>query len=113
MGFMERIRSSEFGGIESSAGKVPTFETLLESLQVPAGSYNEWRVRGAEPFGIFVADINNICAKKRVQLHFNGESIDEIGCINITLQSILEAFPDRPVYTLQQSGLCMVIGNDV
>lgn len=105
--------SSDFGGTESSAGEFPTSETLLASLQVPAGRYNEWRIRSAEPIGIFVEDIHNICAKKKVQLHFNGESIDEIVCTNITLQSVLEAFPGRPVYTLHSSGLCTVNGNGV
>ena len=105
--------SSDFGGTEMSAGQSPTNETILASLQVPAGRYNEWRVRGAEPIGIFVADVSNICAKKNVQLHLNGESIDEIGCTSITLQSIFDAFPDYPVYTLQPSGLRKVSGNGV
>ena len=103
--------SSDFGGTESSAGEIPTSETLLASLQVPAGRYNEWRVRGAEPIGIFVADIHNIYVKKKVQLHFNGRSSNEICCTSITLQSIVEAFPGHPVYILQPSGLCKVNGN--
>ena len=103
--------STDFGGKEISAGEIPTSETLLASSQVRAGCYNEWRVRGAEPIGIFVVDIHNICAKKKLQLHFNGELIDEICCTNIIFQSILEAFPGYPVYTFQSSGLCMVNGN--
>ena len=105
--------SSDFGCTESSAGEIPTSEALLASLQVPSGKYNEWRLRGAEPIGIFVADIHNICAKKKFQLRFNGESVDGIGCTDITLQSILEAFPGRSVYTLQPSGLCTVNRNGV
>lgn len=102
--------SSDFGGTESSAGQSPTSETLLASLQVSAGRYNEWRVRGAEPIGIFVSDTSNICVKKKIPLHFNGKSIDEIACTNITLQSVLDAFPNSPVYTLLATGLQKVSG---
>ncbi|MCO7461475.1 MULTISPECIES: hypothetical protein [Stenotrophomonas] len=105
--------SSDFGGTERSAGEIPTPEALLASLQVPSGCYNEWRVRGADPIGIFVADAHNICAKKKVELNLNGESIYEIGCTEITLESVLEVFPELPVYTLQPTGLFMISGNVV
>ena len=105
--------SSDFGGTERSAGEVPTRETLLASLEVPSGRYNEWRVRGAKPTGIFVADVSNIYAKKKQQLHFNGTTINEIGCTSITLQSVLDAFPGCSVYTLRQDGLHKVCGNGV
>jgi len=103
--------SSDFGGAENSGGRAPSEQTILESLNVPAGRYNEWRVNGAEPFGIFVANTNNIYAKKKVQLSLNGETFDEVGCTNIEISSVIEAFPAIPIFTMTAGKLVSLIEN--
>jgi hypothetical protein len=34
-------------------GVSPEENAILESLQAPSGMYNEWRILGAKPIGIF------------------------------------------------------------
>ncbi|MHB1401709.1 MAG: hypothetical protein ACYCWB_04835 [Thiobacillus sp.] len=105
--------SSDFGGSENSGGHAPSEQTILASLNVPTGRYNEWRVRGAEPVGIFVANINEICVKKKTQLSLHGETFEDIGCTNITISSVLVAFPTLPVYTMGPDGLSDIRANRV
>lgn len=101
--------SSDFGGAEKSGGHAPSEQTILESLNVPAGRYNEWRIKGAEPFGIFIANANNIYVKKKVQLSLNGETFDDIGSTNIEISSVIEAFPAMPIFTMTAGKLVCLI----
>jgi len=105
--------SSDFGGSENSGGHTPSEQTILASLDVPAGRYNEWRVRGARPIGIFVTDTGNICAKKKVRIPFDSGLINCIGCISIPLSSVIDSFPTLPIYTLWTSGLGRIPANGV
>lgn len=93
--------SSNFGGLEGSMGEAPTEQTILDSLDVPDGSYNEWRIRGAKPTGIFVANPRNILAKKVLTWHTGIEQVTDIGCQKISLADVFAAFPKLPVYTMR------------
>jgi hypothetical protein len=97
--------SANFGGSESSGGYLPSEETILASLDVRVGSYNEWRVKGAEPVGIFVANTSAVCAKKKTQLSIPGESFEAIGCTSIPISAVLAAFPTLPIQTMVPDGL--------
>jgi hypothetical protein len=103
--------SSNISGVEWSAGEPPTIEAILASLQVPRGRYNEWRIRGAKPDGIFVANVSNIGAKKKTRLRCGDDFIEPIACTNITLRSVFDAFPALPICTLKASGLHRVDDN--
>ena len=48
--------SSVYEGKEGSMGYEPDEDAILESLKVPIGMYNEWRIQGANPIGVFVAN---------------------------------------------------------
>lgn len=97
--------SSDFGGEEGSMGIPPNEEAILESLNVPNGSYNEWRIRGATPKGIYISDIKKILAKKATILSFGDEESIEIGCTIISLAQVCEAFPKLPIFTMGMQGL--------
>ena len=97
--------SSDFGGAENSGGHAPSEQNIMESLNVPAGRYNEWRVKGAKPFAIFIANPKNICAKRKQQISHNGETLEEIGCTNIEISSVFEAFPEMPIFTMSAQKL--------
>lgn len=105
--------SSDFGGEEGSLGHAPTEQTILDSLCVPEGGYNEWRVCGAEPIGIFIANPDAILVKKELVMELNDEMalalgqarITEIGSIPISLQDVRAAFPSMSVFTMGGEGL--------
>ncbi len=92
--------SSDFGGVEGSMGEAPTEQAILDSLAVSDGSYNEWRIRGAKPTGIFVENPRIILVKKAFTLDSGIEQITDIGCKSISLAGVFAAFPELPVYTM-------------
>jgi hypothetical protein len=64
----------------------------------------------------FVADVSNIYVKKRVRFQSpvnDGRTEETLAVTNITLQSVVDAFPALPVYTLQLSSLQLVDGNGI
>jgi hypothetical protein len=105
--------SSDFGGSENSGGYSPSEETILDSINAPFGGYNEWRVRGAEPIGIFVANPNDIQVKKRAQVRVGAEVVDEIGCMSVPISAVVEAFPFFPIYTMGADGLVKIKADHV
>lgn len=97
--------STDFGGEEGSLGDSPTEEAILESLDVRAGDYNEWRIRGAKPIGIFVADPANIEVRKAICLSCGDEVISDFACKRIQLPDVFAAFPGQPVFTMGDRGI--------
>jgi hypothetical protein len=110
------VCSSDSGSYESSDGEdfsagVPLSESSLrETFNVPSGSYNEWRIRGAPLLGIFVADQHRIIVKQPTTLKINDEQINDIYCTQIDLEMVFESFPSRKVYTLGTDGLVELDG---
>ena len=102
--------SSDHGGNERSFGVTPSLTSLPASLAVPPNSYNEWRILGAEPVGIFVLDANNIGVKQRQPIPIPEELEDtmcdhELGCSSVDIEFIYSQFPQFDVYTLGSTGL--------
>lgn len=97
--------ASDYSGSEDSMGVEPTENAITESLNQQVGSYNEWRIRGAKPIGIFVANPMNIMVKKEIKLNCAGEEFTEIGIDIVPLADIQAAFPDLPLYTMGVEGL--------
>lgn len=105
--------SSDFEDSENSGGYAPSEETIIASLNVPPGRYNEWRVRGAKPVGIFIANTSDIYVKKKTQLSLNGETFEEIGCTSIAISSVFDAFQNMPIFTLEADGIVCIRANGV
>ena len=97
--------SSNYAGKECSMGYDPEDDAILESLRVPVGMYNEWRIQGANPVGIFVANPLCIWVKKELTVEFGAERITDIGCVPISLQAVKVAFPYFQVFTMTAEGL--------
>lgn len=100
--------SSDFGGTENSGGNFPTEKTIVDSFDAPYGGYNEWRIRGANPIGIFVANPSDITVKKKQELSFNGEHIVTFGCESISLSSVHSSFLDLQIFTMSPNGLVKI-----
>jgi hypothetical protein len=97
--------SSDYAGHEGSMGVSPEEDAIRESLQVTNGMYNEWRILGAAPIGIFVVNPQAIEVKQEVTLALGMECFKEIACVHISLQKVKEAFPNLLVYTMGDDGL--------
>jgi hypothetical protein len=97
--------SSHYAGREGSMGAAPEEDAILDSLNVPMGTYNEWRIRGAVPVGIFIANPMWILVKQESTLTVGEERITDIGCAPISLQAAQMAFPSWPIYTMGAEGI--------
>lgn len=99
--------SSNVSGSEVSGGHLPSKEAILDSLNVPVGEYNEWRIFGASPVGVFVADPGNILAKKKIKLE-RCDTDELIAAVCLSLYDVAEAFPGMPIYTMSRDGLVVL-----
>jgi hypothetical protein len=91
-------------GSDGSAGFPLSAETLALTFEV-WDAYNEWRVRGAEVVGIFVADPSNIEVKKRVVLKVDGHEIIEVVATCISLDEVFTAFPHHSIFSMGPAGM--------
>ncbi|OYU45718.1 MAG: hypothetical protein CFE44_06015 [Burkholderiales bacterium PBB4] len=92
-------------GSDGSAGLSLTPDSLAATFEVAPGSYNEWRVRGAEVVGIFIADPTNIYVKKAVRLSAGGVEFDDVAATRISIDEVFAEFPRHPVFTFGVAGL--------
>lgn len=92
-------------GSDGSAGFPLSPETLASTFDVWIGNYNEWRVRGAEVMGIFVADPSNIEVKKDVVLNAGGHEFKDVAATSIAMGEVFAAFPHQSVFTMGPAGL--------
>ena len=105
-------------GQEGSLGDAPSEDSLTRSInKVHSHDYNEWRLLGAPPMGIFVADTSRIFVKKWVTPNVPEElTLAEIepvlDCCPIRLGVIVAEFPNYDIYTLGEQGLVLVRGGD-
>lgn len=110
--------SSDHHGQEGSLGEAPSADSLTRSLnEVNSRDYNEWRLLGAPPMGIFVADTSRILVKKWVTPNVPEElALAEIepvlACAPSRLDVVVAAFSNHDIYTLGEQGLVLVRGGD-
>lgn len=110
--------SSDHHGQEGSLGEAPSADSLTRSLnEVHLQDYNEWRLLGAPPIGIFVADTSRILVKKWVTPSIPDElALAEIeptlACAPLRLDGVVAAFSNYDIYTLDEQGLVLVRGGD-
>lgn len=105
--------SSAYG----SMGQPPSEQTILASLCVQACEegckYNEWRIKGAIPIGIFVSNPLNICVKKKNLCTNVPISFEGIAGESICLADVFTAFPKLPIYSMGSNGLIQLrAGNE-
>lgn len=95
----------DVAGSNQSAGAAlsdATFDTSIDDTVL--GAYNEWRVRGARPVGIFVLDPSNILVRQKgtVPGPFGDEEI--ILACPISLNAVRAAFHGQPIWTMTPDG---------
>ncbi len=68
------------------------------------GAYNEWRVRGAKPVGIFVLDPASVLVRQKFTVPgpFGEEEVIAAG--PISLNAVRAAFPGQPIWTMTPAG---------
>lgn len=79
-----------------------SFDASIDGV-VP-GTYNEWRVRGAKPVGIFVLDPANILVRQKFTLPGPYGPEETIAAEPISLDAVRAAFPGQPVWTMAAGG---------
>lgn len=71
---------------------------------VVPGTYNEWRVRGAKPIGLFVLDPANIEVRGKVTFEGLYGPEETIASGRISLAEVRGAFPGHPIWTMTPEG---------
>lgn len=79
-----------------------SFDASIDGV-VP-GTYNEWRVRGAKPVGIFVLDPANILVRQKCTIPGPYDPEEIIVAGSFSLDEVRAAFPGQPVWTMTSSG---------
>ena len=102
--------AQQFGcGEEVSGGVALTPQSLADSFDVKAGDYNEWRVRGAEVCGIFVAQAGGVNAKRVLKLDDgNAFGGDIIAASPFSIAEVRAAFAPLPLLTMTANGPMVV-----
>ena len=93
------------GGNSHSLGELLSEVSFDASLdQVAPGSYNEWRVCGAKPVGLFVVDPNEIQVRRKLSYQGPWGPETTIATASISLSDVREAFSDQPIWTMMSDG---------
>jgi hypothetical protein len=110
-----RVRNADAGSCELPNGSVeslgvPLSKESFDDTFSPAGAYNEWRVRGADPVGIFVAVPADIYVQKYIVRGEAEHRWEGIGKDPISLDEVASKFPDQDIYTMGPNGLQLLRG---
>ncbi|MBR0670744.1 hypothetical protein [Neoroseomonas soli] len=93
------------GSNNHSLGELLSAASFDASLnRVAPGSYNEWRVRGAKPVGLFIEDPANIEVRHKAQCELPWGTETIIAPKRICLAEVRTAFPDKPIWTMDSNG---------
>jgi len=85
-----------------SALSEASFDASIDGV-VP-GTYNEWRVRGAKPVGIFVLNPTNILVRQKFTVAGQYGPEEIIVAQPFSLDAVRAAFPGQPVWTMTPGG---------
>lgn len=97
--------SYEFDMASHSLGKPLSAASFDESIDLVApGNYNEWRVRGAAPRGIFVANPAMILIRRWHTIPGPEGPLTIIGEDRISLDEVRATFPGRTIWTMTPDG---------
>lgn len=92
------------GGKDNSDGIPLSRQSLSASFNV-LGHYNEWRVRGAEVYGVYVSDVDSIAVRKEVRLDVGARRETFVSAEEVAIDEVVEAFPDCNIYTISDRGI--------
>lgn len=95
-------------GEDSSDGISLSEQSFNKSLEVMDGRYNEWRIKGAKVFGIYVNNPALILVKQKLTLTADSQSFEDIGVVQVDLSFIKECFPGQQFYTMSSNGLIVI-----
>ena len=105
-------------GSEGSLGDPLTKASLNSSFEVKQGDYNEWRVRGAKPVGIFIHDLCNIEVRGLIHrdqrlkglptemIAFEPEFTAELHSIQV--DRVKSSYPDFYIKTIKNGNIQVV-----
>lgn len=79
-----------------------SFDASLD--RVAPASYNEWRVRGAKPVGLFVVDPANIEVRQMIACEMPWGTETTIAPVSIQLADVRAAFPGKSIWTMTPDG---------
>jgi hypothetical protein len=92
-------------GQDVSGGDPLSEVTLQTTFDVALGTYNEWRMKGADVTGIFVTSERGISAKKQQSIECDGKFFDDtIGLASFTIAEVFAAFPSFDIFTMTPDG---------
>jgi hypothetical protein len=74
--------------------------------RVAPGDYNEWRVRGARPVGIFVLDPTNILVRQKYAFEGPDGPAEVVAPLPISLDAVRAMFSGQPIWTMTPDGPC-------
>jgi hypothetical protein len=102
-------------GSEGSLGDPLTKASLTSSFEVKPGDYNEWRVKGAKPIGIFILDVANIEVRiminhaqflQALPQHMIAEELQNAICLScVSLDCVESSFPEFSIQTIINSAI--------
>ena len=92
-------------GVDQSLGAALSNATSDRSIDdtVP-GAYDEWRVRGAKPIGIFVLDPTNILVRQTFTMPAPYDAEEIILASPLSLDAVRATFPGQPIWTMMPGG---------
>ena len=110
-----RVRNDDAGSWELPNGSVdslgvPLSKNSFDDTFSPVGAYNEWRVRGANVVGIFVAVPENIYVRKYLVRGEGELRWEGIGKDPISFEEVASEFSDQDIYTIGPAGLKLLRG---
>lgn len=79
-----------------------SFDASLDKVE--PGGYNEWRVRGAEPVGLFVHNPDHIEVRRSGTYEGPYGQETAIAPVTICITVVKEALPDWPIFTMTPNG---------
>jgi hypothetical protein len=100
------VGARQFGcGEEMSGGVALTPQSLADSFNVRSNDYNEWRVKGAEVAGVFVAHASGVNAKTVQKIDDGGfYGGDTIAPSPFSIAEVRAAFGALPLITMTANG---------
>ena len=95
----------EYDNTNQSLGAALSDASFDNSIDgVVPGTYNEWRVLGAKPIGVFVLDPANILVRQKFVVPGPYGPEGAIAAGPISLDEVRAAFPDQPIWTMTPDG---------
>ena len=95
----------DVAGANQSSGAALSCKSFDASINLtPPGAYNEWRVLGAKPVGIFVLDPAYILVRQKFTVPGPFGEEEAIAASPISFDAVRTMFPHQPIWTMAPVG---------